>query len=153
MISLRRGLNLLKGSRLKSMAPRFATTTSQSSSPVGNVKLKNDQSLTISELCAKRLSEIVENGEFLRVQVEGGGCQGFSYKFALDTKLNSDDLIFEKDGYKVVVDETSLEFLNGSVVDYNQELIRSSFRIVDNPKAVHGCSCGSSFSIDLKDGV
>ncbi|XP_053201679.1 iron-sulfur cluster assembly 2 homolog, mitochondrial-like [Panonychus citri] len=106
-------------------------------------------SLIISDNCSKRLKQVTENGEFLRIQVEGGGCQGFSYKFQLDNKINDDDHVFQKNGSSIVVDKTSLEYINGSMVDYSSELIRSSFRIVNNPKAVQGCSCGASFTIKL----
>ena len=57
--------------------------------------------------------------------------------------------MFERDGAKVVVDEMSLDILKGSLIDYSEELIRSSFRVVDNPKAEMGCSCGVSFSINI----
>ena len=58
--------------------------------------------------------------------------------------------VFERDGAKVVVDEMSLDILDGSEIDYSQELIRSSFRIVNNPRAEMGCSCGVSFSLKLE---
>ena len=57
------------------------------------------------------------------------------------------DRVFERDGAKVVVDELSLSFLDGSTVDYDEELIRSAFRIENIPQAEKGCSCGASFAV------
>ncbi|NXK58125.1 ISCA2 protein, partial [Sylvietta virens] len=111
----------------------------------------------LSESCVKRLLEIAEGSEFLRLQVEGGGCSGFQYKFSLDTVINPDDRqgqrgilvvrLFEQGGARVVVDVDSLAFVKGSMVDFSQELIRSSFQVVSNPQAEKGCSCGTSFSL------
>ncbi|KAI1237730.1 hypothetical protein IHE44_0013816, partial [Lamprotornis superbus] len=76
----------------------------------------------------QRLLEITEGSEFLRLQVEGGGCSGFQYR------------VFEQGGARVVVDVDSLAFVKGSMVDFSQELIRSSFQVVSNPQAEKGCS-------------
>jgi len=108
-----------------------------------------EQCLLLSDTCVKKLQEI-SDGQFLRVTVEGGGCSGFQYKFDLESgSLDEEDRSFERDGAKVVIDSTSLDYLNGSTVDYHTELIRSAFRIVDNPLAEQGCSCGASFTIKL----
>jgi iron-sulfur cluster insertion protein len=84
--------------------------------------------------------------KFMRVAVEGGGCSGFQYIFKFDTERNNDDLVFEKNGVEVVVDEISLELVTGGRLDYVEELIGSYFHIV-NPNASSSCGCGTSFSI------
>ncbi|XP_042636962.1 iron-sulfur cluster assembly 2 homolog, mitochondrial [Orycteropus afer afer] len=103
----------------------------------------------LTDSCVQRLLEITEGAEFLRLQVEGGGCSGFQYKFSLDTVVNADDRVFEQGGARVVVDSDSLAFVKGAQVDFSQELIRSSFQVLNNPQAQQGCSCGSSFSVKL----
>jgi len=111
---------------------------------------ETSQGILLSDTCVKKLKEI-SDGQVLRVTVEGGGCSGFQYKFDFESGPvdEEDDRLFERDGAKVVIDSTSLEYLNGSTVDYHTELIRSAFRIVNNPLAEQGCSCGASFTIKL----
>lgn len=110
------------------------------------------QTVNLSEACIKRLAEIsnAENSpQFLRVIVDGGGCSGFQYKFELDSKLNEDDVIFGSDQCKVIVDTVSLGYCAGATIDYQTELIKSGFRVVGNPKAEQGCSCGASFALKM----
>ncbi|KAM6912268.1 iron-sulfur cluster assembly 2 homolog, mitochondrial [Xenentodon cancila] len=109
----------------------------------------SEDKVHLTDACVKRLSEIMERGEFLRIHVEGGGCSGFQYKFSVDRNQNEDDRVFEQGGVGVVVDQDSLEFVKGATVDFSQELIRSTFQVLKNPQADHGCSCGSSFSVKL----
>merc|ERR1711973_793190 len=86
--------------------------------------------LLISDTAVSRLKEIAGPTGALRVMVEGGGCSGFQYKFDIEEvegDLEDEDVLVEREGAKVVIDETSLEYL----------------------KAEQGCSCGASFSIKL----
>ena len=109
-----------------------------------------EEALRLSQSAIKRLRTISEkDGSFLRVIVEGGGCSGFQTKFDFDTTVNEDDIIIEKEGIKVAIDNDSLEFIRGSTLDFHEELIRSAFSIVNNPQAEQGCSCGASFSLKL----
>jgi len=82
----------------------------------------------------------------LRVAVLGGGCSGFQYDFSFADDLESGDLVFERDGVKVVIDEMSLQYLHGSTIDYTSDLIGSSFQI-RNPNATSSCGCGTSFAV------
>lgn len=82
----------------------------------------------------------------LRISVDGGGCSGFRYIYDLDDKITPLDYVIEKDGTKVIIDNISSEYLNGSLIDYIEELGESYFNI-KNPNASSKCGCGSSFSI------
>lgn len=110
-----------------------------------------EKGIIIGQGCVKRLHEIMKdkNEEFLRLSVDSGGCSGFEYKFGLDTNVNDDDVVFSEGGVRVVVDSLSLQFVRGATVDFKEELIRSAFKIVDNPIAEQGCSCGVSFAVKM----
>ena len=82
----------------------------------------------------------------LRMFVQGGGCAGFSYGFMFDTDTNEDDFEFESGPTKVLVDGMSMQYVNEATIDYVEELMGSSFKII-NPAAVTTCGCGSSFSV------
>ena len=94
-----------------------------------------------------RLAEIgaADQGQALRVAVEGGGCSGFQYEIKLDTPAE-DDLVLEGAGQKVVVDAVSLPFLSNATIDFSEELIGARF-VIDNPNAASSCGCGTSFSM------
>ena len=96
----------------------------------------------------ERLAEIgaAENGQGLRVAVEGGGCSGFQYEINLDDAPGDDDLVLEGSGERVVIDSVSLPFLADATIDFEEELIGARF-IINNPNATASCGCGTSFSI------
>ncbi len=82
----------------------------------------------------------------LRLSVEGGGCAGFSYCFALADAAEPDDLAAEQGGVTLVVDPMTLDLVRGGAVDYVESLGGAAFQVT-NPNAASGCGCGSSFSV------
>jgi iron-sulfur cluster insertion protein len=82
----------------------------------------------------------------LRVFITGGGCNGFSYGFTFDDDVTEDDAVIDREGVSMVVDSMSYPYLEGSQVDYVEDLNGSQF-IVTNPNAAATCGCGNSFSI------
>ena len=94
----------------------------------------------VQELLAKRdLGDLA-----LRVFVSGGGCSGFQYGMALEDNIRESDIVSEQNGVKLVIDEISINYLDGAKVDYVDEVMGSGFKI-ENPNAVSTCGCGSSF--------
>jgi iron-sulfur cluster assembly accessory protein len=105
-------------------------------------------SLTLTPTAAKRIAFIAEKQgrpAVLRLAVDGGGCAGFSYRFALGD-VEEGDATTETDGVTLVVDAVSLDLIDGSQVDYVEDLGGASFKVT-NPNAASGCGCGSSFSV------
>jgi iron-sulfur cluster assembly accessory protein len=105
--------------------------------------------VSLSASAARRINAILADqveADFLRVSVEGGGCSGFSYKFDFGKSIDDEDLVIERDGAKVAIDAVSLPFLEGSEIDFVDELIGAAFKI-HNPNATASCGCGTSFSI------
>jgi iron-sulfur cluster insertion protein len=106
--------------------------------------------VSITESAVKRVAWLMEQegdaGLMLRLTVSGGGCSGFQYGFSFDKSQQVDDHLFERDGVKVVVDDTSLDLLAGAEIDFVEDLVGAAFQ-VRNPNAVSSCGCGSSFSI------
>ncbi|KAH0895341.1 hypothetical protein HID58_044909 [Brassica napus] len=110
------------------------------------------EAVHLSENCIRRMKELQSSEpekKMLRLAVETGGCSGFQYVFELDHTTNPDDRVFEKKGVKLVVDNVSYDFVKGATIDYVDELIRSAFVVAENPAAVGGCSCKSSFMVKL----
>lgn len=108
-----------------------------------------DHNISLTASAARqiaRLSEKAGQPVFLRVIVEGGGCSGFQYKLDLVNEIKDDDIQITYDGATALVDEISVPFMTGSMIDYVEELVGSQFKIL-NPQAVSSCGCGVSFAL------
>jgi len=105
--------------------------------------------ISVSDRAATRIAAILANeanGAMLRVAVNGGGCSGFQYAFDIVADRNDDDLVIEKSGITVLIDEISAEYMKDSEIDFSDELIGAAFKI-NNPNATASCGCGTSFSL------
>jgi iron-sulfur cluster insertion protein len=104
-------------------------------------------SVIIDDSAVKRINQLRAQQDKpalrLRITVDSGGCSGFQYILALDEETGADDHVFAD---AVVCDAVSLPFLQGARISFGRDLVGSQFKI-DNPNAVSGCGCGSSFSI------
>ncbi|GAB2178623.1 iron-sulfur cluster insertion protein ErpA [Dongia sp. agr-C8] len=110
----------------------------------------HERKVGLTESAAKRIGELIalegDASLMLRLTVSGGGCSGFQYGFSFDNATQPDDHLFERNGVKMVVDDTSLDLLAGAEVDFVEDLVGSSFQ-VKNPNAASSCGCGSSFAV------
>jgi iron-sulfur cluster assembly accessory protein len=108
-----------------------------------------DTAVSLTDKAAKRIVAVMASeppGSMLRVSVAGGGCSGFQYVFDIDREKGPDDIVIERDGATVLIDETSLDLLGGSTIDFVDDLVGQSFRIT-NPNATSSCGCGTSFAL------
>ena len=116
----------------------------------GNTAVIEERRIVLTDNAARRIAVLKaeENAgnAFLRIAVSGGGCSGFQYGLSFDDQRNEDDAVFEHDGVGVIVDDVSLDLLNGAEVDFVEDLMGASFQI-RNPNAASSCGCGNSFSI------
>jgi iron-sulfur cluster insertion protein len=105
----------------------------------------------LTDRAATRIAEILggqSQPAALRVAVLAGGCSGFQYSFDLDEGAPAeDDMVIEQAGARVLVDQSSLDLLEGAQLDYSDALMGAHFAI-KNPNATSSCGCGSSFAVD-----
>lgn len=106
--------------------------------------------ISFTQKAARRVAQLRKSqGDeklMLRLSVDGGGCSGFQYRFDFSHETTPDDAVFTTLDVSLVIDQTSLDLLDGSEVDYVTTLAGSAFA-VKNPNAASTCGCGTSFSI------
>ncbi|KAG0290780.1 [4Fe-4S] proteins maturation [Linnemannia gamsii] len=141
-------------------APSVDTTTTPTET-TSELKIHNPQydeagkelTVIITDNAVKQLKRIAIREknplQALRITVDSGGCHGYQYLLDLTDTINEDDVVFEKDGARVILDTITLPLVSGSRVDYIEELIGSAFKVLANPQAVHSCGCDTSFEIKI----
>lgn len=107
-------------------------------------------SVVMTDAAAERIAQILEEENtpdlYLRVRVDGGGCNGYSYNFSFDKERKEDDIAIENQGVTVLIDPLSHSFLKGSTLDFIETLEVSQL-VIKNPNATASCGCGNSFSL------
>jgi len=105
--------------------------------------------ITMSETAAERVTRFLENrgsGVGVRLGVKTSGCSGMAYVLEFVDDLNEDDVVFEDHGVKVIVDQKSLVYLDGTQLDYGKEGLNEGF-LFNNPNVKDECGCGESFTV------
>lgn len=110
-----------------------------------------DDDIVLTERAAQEVFSIKEKNNIpenhsLRLGVKGGGCSGLSYVLAFDDNIKEKDIILEKHGVKIIVDQKSMFYLSGTTLDFTDGLNGRGF-VFNNPQATKTCGCGSSFGV------
>ena len=115
------------------------------------IAILNEAMITLTDNAAEKVREFmsgqatVDETAGLRVGVRGGGCSGFQYALAFDAQRDG-DTVFEDKGIRLLVDNPSLTYVRGSVIDFVDGLQGAGFK-VENPNVIAACGCGSSFRV------
>ncbi|KAF9900100.1 [4Fe-4S] proteins maturation [Lobosporangium transversale] len=147
--------------RLNSSSAAAVVTSTPTEGTSSSIKIHNPQidesgkqlTLDITDKAVKQLKRIAIRDQnpllALRITVDSGGCHGYQYLMDLTDTVNDDDVVFEKDGARVIVDTITLPMISGSKIDFIEELIGSAFKVLGNPHAAHSCGCDTSFEIKI----
>jgi len=116
--------------------------------PAG-VRLGNEKLVLLTQAAGEKVLSLIardNEGNYLRLAITGGGCNGLSYKMKFVDKLKKGDILVISQGAQVVVDSKSALYLKGTHLDYSNKMVSGGFKF-SNPNAKSSCSCGESFSI------
>lgn len=124
-------------------------TQNQTPTPIAGFEFSPATPVGLTEAAVGKVKEAISqqnlDGHWLRIAVVGGGCSGFNYDLDLVRESRPGDLTYQLDGVQVAVDEKSVPFLDGTVIDFVETLQGAGFKF-NNPKAKSTCGCGTSFN-------
>ncbi len=117
---------------------------------IGAMDATRTAPISITEAAAAHVRRIAERegraGAALRLRVTAGGCSGFSYNLSIEDAPEENDLVLEAHGLRVLLDPHSAPIVEGSTLEWNESMLGGGLK-VHNPRAVHECACGESFSV------
>lgn len=133
------------------MSDTTTTTTQPAPGPVpaAVVREGNENLIRLTEAAGRKAAALIareRQGEFLRIAINGGGCNGLSYKLKFTSEPRRGDILVRTAGIPVLVDGKTALYLKGTQLDYSDKLIAGGFKF-SNPNAKASCSCGESFSV------
>jgi len=123
--------------------------TEPATAPPAGVRLGNENLVRLTNPAAEKVRALMareQQGEFLRIAITGGGCNGLSYKLRFAPEPKRGDILVRSAGTAVLVDPKTALYLKGTVLDYSDKLVAGGFKFA-NPNSKASCSCGESFSI------
>ncbi len=125
------------------------SVTETAAAPPAEIRLGNENLVRLTEPAAEKVRALIareQQGEFLRIAITGGGCNGLSYKLRFAPEPKRGDILVRSAGIAVLVDPKTALYLKGTVLDYSDKLVAGGFKF-SNPNAKASCSCGESFSV------
>ncbi|MEK9773174.1 MAG: iron-sulfur cluster assembly accessory protein [Opitutae bacterium] len=109
----------------------------------------NEKLVRLTPRAAEKIAHLIERektGEYLRIRITGGGCNGLSYKMKFVDEGKPNDLFVASEGARVLIDSKTALYLRGTTLDYSDQLVAGGFKF-SNPNAKASCSCGESFNL------
>ena len=114
-----------------------------------HVFLANEKLVRLTSRASEKITELIQReqgGDYLRIRITGGGCNGLSYKMKFVDAPRNGDLYLESEGSKVLVDSKTALYLRGTTLEYSDKMVAGGFKF-SNPNAKASCSCGESFNL------
>ena len=112
-------------------------------------RVGNENLVRVTPNAATKINELKKRenqGDFLRIRITGGGCNGLSYKMKFVEEGKEGDILVSSAGVRVLVDSKTTLYLRGTTLDYSDKLVAGGFKF-SNPNAKASCSCGESFNL------
>jgi iron-sulfur cluster assembly protein len=113
------------------------------------IRVGNEKLVRVTGSASQKISKLIareQKGEYLRIRITGGGCNGLSYKMKFVPAGKKGDILVESSGVSVLVDSKTALYLRGTTLNYSDRMVAGGFKF-ENPNAKASCSCGESFNL------
>ncbi len=104
------------------------------------------QGITLTEAAAKRINELTDEGQWIRMSVKSSGCTGYAYVLGMADEITTNDLVYQSHGASLLVAAEAMPFIDGTEVDFVQQGLNQTF-VYNNPNVTAECGCGESFGV------